>query len=264
MAAACGWVCLCLFYLDGSSLPDANEQPGLAAHLWEQGQAAMRRGQLDEAIAFYKGSLAADAGLQRNHLSLAAAYLEKKDRASACVHLAAYLDSHPDQLLVRSRYAELLVKLRRWRDARLQFEFFIAQAQEQGEALADPIINCHSRVVELAEKNEDAYCEHLHRGIGLYLLGCKRGALSDPEGELPAEGLLCKAAAELTLAHLQQPDEARPCWYLYGVWSRLNQRQPALCKLRQAESSAAFTYLTPSEQRELSLASQAWRTEGRR
>ena len=76
-----------------------------------------------------------------------------------------------------------------------------------------------------------------------------------------AEGLLCKAAAELTLANLERPDEARPCWYLYLAWSQLGQRQLALCRLLQADSAAPFTYLTPAEQRNLRLACQARRCD---
>ena len=85
--------------------------------------------------------------------------------------------------------------------------------------------------------------------------------MPEPEGELPVEGLLCKAAGELTLARLERPDEARPCWYLYEVWSHLAQRQSALRWLREADAAAPFSYLTPNEQRRLSLAHQRNLTE---
>jgi hypothetical protein len=80
--------------------------------------------------------------------------------------------------------------------------------------------------------------------------------LPEAEAVLPSEGLYCKAAGELTLALEERPDEARPRWYLYEVWSRLAQRQPARRCLREAGSAAPFSYLTPSEQRGLELASQ--------
>src|SRR5262249_30873441 len=116
--------------------------------------------------------------------------------------------------------------------------------------------HCHSRLMEIAEQSEDEYNEHLHRGIGLFLLARERSTLPEPEGELCAEGLFCRAAAELTLAQAQRPREARPCWYLYQVWSRLGQSPPALCRLREAESAAPFTSLTPPEQQGLHLASE--------
>ena len=68
-----------------------------------------------------------------------------------------------------------------------------------------------------------------------------------------AEELLCKAAAELTLARMYRPGEARPCWYLHGVWARLGQRQPAGRYYWAAEQLAGLSYLTPAEVRELHL-----------
>jgi hypothetical protein len=115
--------------------------------------------------------------------------------------------------------------------------------------------------MEIAETNEDAYGEHLHRGIALLLLARRREQLQPGEGLLTAEGLLCKAATELSLASLKRPEEARPCWYLYLAWSQLGQRQLAVCRLRQADRAAPFTYLTPAEQRNLRLACQVCRSD---
>ena len=61
---------------------------------------------------------------------------------------------------------------------------------------------------------------------------------------------------ELALARLVRPDEARPCWYLYEVWSSLAQRQPAQRWLREADNWAPFSFLTPTEYRELQLTRQ--------
>ncbi len=251
-----GWIWL--LCLGCSSLPGLEQESTLpsAAQLWEQGQAAMDRGQREEAISLYEQSLAADPRLLRSHLSLAAVFLEKEDLSGACDHLAKYLEGDPGQLLVRGRYAELLLRLHRLADARGQFERLIADAQDQGGPARQNLIHCHSRLMEIAEENQDDYNEHLHRGIGLLLLARKRSTLPDPEEDLPAEGLLCKAAAELTLARLEHPEEARPCWYLYQVWSQLGQRLPALCRLGEAEAAAPFTSLTAAEYRGVCLAYQ--------
>ncbi len=69
-----------------------------------------------------------------------------------------------------------------------------------------------------------------------------------------AEELLCKAAAELTLARMSRPSQVRPCWYLYSVWISLAQRQPAMRWLRVAERSGPISDLTPNERREMRLA----------
>jgi hypothetical protein len=59
-------------------LPEDEGDPEQAAALWQQGQAAMKAGDADRAIGFYEQSLAADTTATRSHLSLAAAYLEKR------------------------------------------------------------------------------------------------------------------------------------------------------------------------------------------
>ncbi len=233
-----------------------------AADLWQKGQSAMRQGKPDEAIQYYEQSLALDPGLARNYLSLAAAYLEKGDDNLACPYLARYVAAHPEHMIVRSHFAELLWRLQRLPEARVEFERFVADAQEQAdEPATKQLIHCHSRLMEIAEACADEYGQHLHRGIGLFLLARERAQLPDPEGTLPTEGLLCKAAGELTLARLERPDEARPCWYLYEVWSRLPLRQPALTCLRAAEAAAPFSELTRAEQRDLQLACQCRKTE---
>ncbi len=256
MVLRSGWLGICFLGLGCVALPTIDPDPTVAAarHLWDEGQEAMKRGQTDQAIALYEQSLAEDPKLTCNHLSLAAAYLEKDDLGHACPHLADYVEANPDRLTFRLHYAEVLTRLKRFADARLQFECTICAMQEQGTWANHNLIRCHGRLVALAMQSEDEYDEHLHRGIGLYLLARQRSAMSDPEGELPAEGLLCKAAAELTAATQQRPNEARPSWYLYEVWSHLGQQHPAACRLREAESAGPFTYLTPVEQRDLQLA----------
>lgn len=265
MAVRRGWLTVWLVCLGCQSLPNLEtEEPCSASTQWELGQAAMRQGKTDEAIAWYEQSLTADPTLTRNHLSLAAAYLQKSNPDSACVHLAQYVDANPHELLIRARYAELLVRLHRLPEARAQFEQLVCDAQAHSGPGAADLVHCHSRLMEIAEETKDAYDEHLHRGIGLFLLARKRETLPDAEEGLPAESLLCKAAAELTLAWLQRPDEARPTWYLYEVWSRLGQRQPALCRLREAEETAPFSFLTPTERCSLHLAYQRYQAQVRR
>jgi hypothetical protein len=128
---------------------------------------------------------------------------------------------------------------------------------EPGEGVGSLLIHCHSRLMEIAELLGDGYAEHLNRGIGLLLLARVSAASPEAEKELPSEGLYCKAAGEMTLALDERPEEARPSWYLYTVWSRLGQRLPAQRCLREAGAAAPFSYLTPVEQRALQLASPA-------
>lgn len=189
------------------------------------------------------------------HLQEAARLLEKDNLKEAEVHLAHYLEQKPDAIAVRVQYAELLVGLNRKREASKEFEHFLADAQERRDYAAPTIVHVHRRLMEVAEDTQDDYSEHLHRGIGLYLLACQRARIKAEETELSAEALLCRAAAELTLARGSRPGEARPCLYLFEVWSLLGQRHPAVASLRQAQSVAWLSYLTPAESRRLQVVS---------
>jgi hypothetical protein len=222
-----------------------------AIKCWQQGQEALRNGKADEAITLYRRSLQIDPKLSRNYLSLAAAYSGKGDDGRAVEYLTRYIECQPDHVSVRVHLAEILLRLERPEAARLQFERCIVDLQEGGEIEAEKLIHCEARLVKLAEILQDEYAENLHRGIGLYLLACQRATMPNTEEEPAAEGLLFKAARELRAAGAERPEEARPCWYLHKVWSRLAQQQPAERWLRAAADAAAFTDLTPAERREL-------------
>ncbi len=241
--------------------PAATPTPALV--LWQEGQKAMGEGRTDEAIARYQRSLQTDPGLTRNYLSLAAAFLARGEDERAAPYLERYVAAQPDHLVVRAHYAELLLRLKRPAAARAQFERFIADAQGDEALARQHLVHCHSRLMEIAEGEEDTYGEHLHRGIGLYLLACQSEAL-EADGRLSVEGTLFKAIAELTLARLARPEEARPCWYLYAAWSHLAQQQPAARWLRTAEAAAPLSDLTPFERRQIQLARRLCRDEGRR
>jgi hypothetical protein len=155
---------------------------------------------------------------------------------------------------MRCRYADLLLEHKQVKEARHEMELFVRDAQDMGDVALKHLIHTHSRLMDLAQEEQDEYAEHLHRGVGLWLLARQRAALPDPDGELSCEGLLCKAAGELAMARRLRPDEARPCWYLYLVWSRLAQQHPARRWLHAACERAPFTVLTPCELRGLQLA----------
>jgi hypothetical protein len=109
----------------------------------------------------------------------------------------------------------------------------------------------------IAQRTSDTYAEHLHRGIGLYLIARQSAA----EDEAAAEGLLCKAAGELMLAQCERAEEARPSWYLHLVWARLGQSLPAERSLRRAAGAASQADLTPAEQRDLAVATVGGRRQ---
>jgi hypothetical protein len=199
-------------------------------------------------------SYAQDPQSRQNHLSLAAGYLQNGDDRLACEHLGKFLAVHPEHRNARFYHAELLVKLGRQRESCGEFDEAIRREQQELAPDLQHLVHCHTRLLEVHEKLGDGYLVHLHRGIGMYLLARQRGVLPDPDGELPAEALLCKAIAELTRAHSMRQGEARACWYLHAAWRQLSQAGPARRWLAEASRNAAFAELTPAEARDLWLA----------
>ncbi|MFN4260628.1 MAG: tetratricopeptide repeat protein [Gemmataceae bacterium] len=251
------WFWLSLMCLGCHSLTpvEVPEEKPCAKQLWQQGQEAMRQGQPEQAIAHYQNSLAQKPDESRNYLSLAAAYLEKGDDAGACLYLARYVAAHPDLVQPRCQLAELLIRLRRYKDARHQLEQAVALAQDQTDEKSLALqIRCHARLMEIAEMVADNYHRRLHRGIGLYLMAHERATLPDPDGELPVEMLWCKAARELQAACIYNAEEARPKWYLYQTLLKIAPSRSARPCLDAAQAAAPYSYLTPAERRDLHLA----------
>jgi tetratricopeptide (TPR) repeat protein len=221
---------------------------------WQEGQKALEGEQFDQAIGQFQLSLRLDPGFVQAHLSLAAAYLALGEDNRALPHLERYVRARPHHLTVRAHFAELLFRVDRIAEARNQFEQFVVDIQDQPRLAEEHLVHSHLRLMEIAEKQGDDYSRHLHRGIGLYHLARYGGKQRDREAARLTESLLCKAAAELTLAQRQCPDAARPCWYLHAVWVLLGQQQPARRWLRRLEDNLAPDDLTPVERRDLQLA----------
>jgi tetratricopeptide (TPR) repeat protein len=245
-----GWQTLAAWYSEAGGVT----QDLSALDLWSKGQSAMQRGEPDAAILFYRKSLAADPGLTRNYLSLAVAFLEKGEDSAACEFLSHFLTFHPTHLTARAQLAELLLRQDRVIEARAHFLHYLKEAQDQGENWLKQRIQVHSRLLELAERAEDAFEEHLHRGIGFFLLAQRQEVLGEGQGGLTTQGLLCKAAGELTAARRLRENEAQPWWYLHRVWRQLGQPRQAQRCLKQAGAWASFSFLTPAERQSLHLA----------
>lgn len=224
----------------------AGAQSEQARQLWQHGQNALHNGQPERAIGFYEESLRVDPALAQNHLGLASAFLETGDDVKACLHLARYLDAHPDQHMIRSHYAEVLLRIGRFELARLELTRLL-HATEDKDAYVAQQINAHQLLMEIALADEDTYHARLHRGIGLFLLSQQIAKHPDPQGELSVEGLLFKAAGELSAARSLDRTMARPCWYLYRAWSKLGQSNQAKRFLHEAHDRAACNDLTPAE-----------------
>src|SRR5689334_19161473 len=139
------WLAMCLGCLGCHSLIALDRETELpeAERNWRQGQSALCQGQAVQAVAYFEQSLHSNPLLSRNHLSLAAAFLETNESEKASSHLSQYLASNPDHWQVRGHFAELLLKQGSVLEAREQFERFIGQVQEQGSDMRDHLIHAH-------------------------------------------------------------------------------------------------------------------------
>lgn len=195
--------------------------------------------------------------LAQGALQLAAQCLDRGDHAGALPHLAKYVEMHPEHVTIRAHYAELLLRQKQLPEARRQFERYVADALDQGETACKHLIHVHTRLVEIAQEENDSYAEHLHRGVGLLLLA--RQVASRPEADGPdPEKMLFKAATELREAAKERPNEAGPYWHAYEAWSQLGQQLPARKNLRAAHDAALVSELAPAERQALAL---AWESE---
>jgi tetratricopeptide (TPR) repeat protein len=196
--------------------------------------------------------VAAEPAAPDDPLSRAADCLDRGDLANAARHLEGHVVEHPDQVIFRAQLADLLFRMERLPEAQAHFEAAVARAQDGPPVVRKELVHYHTRLMEIARERADDYAEHLHRGIGLYLVGSQLADRGSDAGEV--ERMMCKAAAALGEAQAKRPDDARVAWYLYRVWSSLDQARPAAKALRQATAAAPFSALTPAEARDLALA----------
>jgi tetratricopeptide (TPR) repeat protein len=194
-----------------------------------------------------------DPARHADSLSIAIDCLARGDDAAAAIHLGKHVAEHPDQPVYRAQLGELLARLERLAEAQGHFEAAAAQSQNTA-ASQNRLIHYHTRLMDIARARDDAYGEHLHRGIGLYLVASRLAEASKADD---VEQLLCKSAASLKRAQELRPDDARPAWYLYRVWTRLDQPRPAERALRKAIAAAPLSDLTPAEARELTLSGRS-------
>jgi Tfp pilus assembly protein PilF len=182
-------------------------------------------------------------------LGLAAACIEKGDVSGAAEQLRKHLRAHPRQIMIRAYLAELLLKMKDLPEAQHQFDCFIAEAQGAKGPAHKHVLHCHTRLMEIAQDRDDAYGEHLHRGIGMVLLARQLEAGIGSEDVEPGfrERLLCKAVAELNRARKLRPDEPRPHCYLVEVFTKLDQPRSADKASQTAKSLAALLPLPPNE-----------------
>lgn len=185
-------------------------------------------------------------------LALAAECLGRGDCANAAIHLESYVCRHPDQLMFRAQLAELLVRAGRDDAARSHYERFVAAAQGATGAPRTHLVTAHTRLMEIAQRQDDRFAEALHRGRGLLLLAKEQDRLADADAEF-GEELLCKAIRALAEAKELQPSDPRVRVYLAEAYDRSGNRRAAWAERAAARTALLPGSLSPTERKPILL-----------
>lgn len=180
-------------------------------------------------------SVEPEAASATDSLSLAAELLDRGEELAAVPHLQAYIQQHPEALMVQAHLAELLFRQQTNAESRRHFERFVQQAQFKTGPIYFHQIHAHTRLMELAARTGDDFAEELNRGIGLLLLVRKWKQNDDVKDAASEEQTLMKSLKALRAAAELRPESCR-VWYYQGVVYRLlGQRGPADEAYRRAE-----------------------------
>lgn len=173
-------------------------------------------------------------------LSLAADCLSRGDHASAAPHLEAHVRGHPEQVMFRVQLAELYLRLGRDDAAKVHFERFAAEARRTTGPAKKLVVDSHTRLMEIAQRDGDRFGEELHRGVGLLLLAGEQAALPECDAGF-CEEVLCKALKALRAAKEMAPDDPEVRYWLAGAYDRTGNPRAA-----DAERAVVRTAVTPS------------------
>lgn len=192
-----------------------------------------------------------------DHLGRAAELLDKGDTAAAVPHLTAHVRAYPDAVMIRAYLAESHFKLGELAKARPHFVRFVRDAAGMKGPAGNHLTHCHTRLMEIAAAEDDAFGEHLHRGIGLVLLVRQWDA--DPQPDAPeldelTETTLVRAAGALKIAREIDAKDPRVHLYLSEVWGRLGQHSAARAAMKTAKALLPDAGLNADELRRVRAA----------
>jgi len=155
-----------------------------------------------------------------NALERAAESLERGDFRSAVPQFRTYLLTFPEATVVRFQLAELLYRLNQPHDARTEFELCVEEYAKP-ETPSPQSVQCHTRLMTLAEDRGDDFAENFHRGIGLFQLVKRWDADAERRDEVAAEQTLSRALDAFTAAAALRPGETEVALYRSRVLERL-------------------------------------------
>jgi Tfp pilus assembly protein PilF len=191
---------------------------------------------------------------EMDHLGRAAELLDSGDSAGALAQLTAHVKARPDAVMIRAYLAELHFKQGQPDKAKTHFTRFTRDAAGMGAAAGKHLTHCHTRLMEIATANDDAFGEQLHRGIGLVLLVRQWDAEPDAEDAGLTETTLVRAAAALKIARELDAKDPRVHLYLSEAFGRLGQHSAARSALNAAKELLPDPTLNADELRRIRAA----------
>lgn len=192
-----------------------------------------------------------------DNLGRAAELLDGGDHDGALAQLTAHVKARPDAVMIRAYLAELHFKHGQPDQAKAHFTRFTRDAAGMGGAAGKHLTHCHTRLMEIATANDDAFGEQLHRGIGLVLLVRQwdsEPVASATEVDPLTETTLVRAAGALKAARELDAKDPRVHLYLSEAFGRLGQHSAARSAMRMAKDLLPDASLNADELRRVRAA----------
>ena len=182
-----------------------------------------------------------------DHLAFAADCLDRGDTTAAIPHLADHVRLNPDHVLIRSLLAEQLLKLGKYADAGIEFERVADTYCNDLATHRESLVQCHTRLMQIAQERGNEFEESFHRGAGLLLM--VEGWNPKVQDANLTERTLSQALTNLRDAAEKNPNDARTQLLLGDLLSRMGQHGAAKSAYRKANSCEHVGFTSAERER---------------
>jgi Tfp pilus assembly protein PilF len=179
----------------------------------------------------------------RDELALAATCLENGNTQGAIDHLLSHVQQYPDHVSIRSLLADQYLKLGQTLEARVHIQRMVDDWQDDPARHREQLVMGHTRLMRIAQDEQDEVAESFHRGMGLLLVVEGWDADGDHDRVL-TERTLSQALSNFRSALEHRPNDARVNLALGEVLSRLGQHSAARTAFRMAIAAPPGSFTT--------------------
>jgi Tfp pilus assembly protein PilF len=165
-------------------------------------------------------------------IALIAESLDKGDTDSAIKHLEFHVSENPDQPFMRAMLCEQLFKMGRYAESRDEYLRTLESYDTEFETRRDEIIQCHTKLVVIAQMLDDELLEKRHRSIGLILVA------EHQSHQQLTEQTLSQAVSQLRDVCENDRLDAEAHFYLGQALAKLGQHSAARSVFKAVKSTA--------------------------